>query len=62
MKKLAQFLVVVGGLNWGLVGFFNLDLVARIFGGFSTVSRVIYALIGLSALHLVIISLKRKVN
>ena len=44
-------LVVIGGLNWGLVGFFSFDLVATIFGDMSIVSRVIYALVGLAALY-----------
>ena len=44
-------LLVVGGLNWGLVGFFNFDLVAAIFGAGTPVSRVVYALVGLAALY-----------
>lgn len=44
-------LVIIGGINWGLVGFFGVDLVAAIFGGQEALgSRVIYALVGLSAL------------
>ena len=43
-------LVVIGALNWGLVGFFKFDLVAGIFGEMSMVSRVIYALVGLAGL------------
>lgn len=43
-------LVVIGGLNWGLVGFFNFDLVATIFGAMSVVSRIVYALVGIGAL------------
>lgn len=48
----AFVLLVVGGLNWGLVGFFQFDLVASLFGGEAAmVSRVVYALVGLSALY-----------
>lgn len=44
-------LVIIGGLNWGLVGFFQYDLVASIFGGqASGGARTIYAIVGLSAL------------
>lgn len=43
-------LVIIGGLNWGLVGIFDLDLVAAIFGAGSVLSRLIYILVGLSAL------------
>jgi uncharacterized protein len=42
-------LVVVGGLNWGLVGLFNFDLVAALFGSGSLLSRIVYILVGLSA-------------
>jgi uncharacterized membrane protein YuzA (DUF378 family) len=44
-------LLVVGGLNWGLVGFFGFDLVAAIFGEMSVLSRIVYSLVGLSALY-----------
>ncbi len=45
-------LVVVGAINWGLVGFFSFDLVAFLFGEMSVLSRVIYALVGLSGVYL----------
>jgi len=54
LKTLALILIVIGGLNWGLVGFFNFDLVAAIFGEMTTVSRIVYALVGLSAVFTVI--------
>lgn len=44
-------LMVIGGLNWGFVGFFNFDLVATLFGDMSIVSRIIYALVGISAIY-----------
>jgi hypothetical protein len=45
-------LIVIGAINWGLVGFFQFDLIAAIFGGMSSwVSRVIYALVGLAGLY-----------
>jgi uncharacterized protein len=44
-------LLVVGGLNWGLVGLFGFDLVAAIFGPMTSPSRVVYALVGLSAVY-----------
>ena len=50
MKKLAMWLLVIGGLNWGLVGLFGFDLVASIFGDMSTISRIVYSLVGVSAL------------
>ena len=51
IDKLALALCVVGGINWGSIGLFRFDLVAWLFGGqTATVSRVIYTLVGLSAL------------
>jgi uncharacterized membrane protein YuzA (DUF378 family) len=57
LNVVAAILTIVGGLNWGLVGLFKFDLVAAVFGGmrFGEVnvgSRVVYALVGLSALYL----------
>ena len=46
---LTLVLVIVGGLNWGLVGLFDFDLVATIFGAGSMLSRLVYILVGLSA-------------
>lgn len=43
-------LVIIGGLNWGLVGVANFDLVATIFGAGSLLARVVYVLVGLSAI------------
>jgi len=53
MHMVAFILLVIGGLNWGLVGLFSYDLVANIFGGSgSAIARIIYVLVGLSALYL----------
>ena len=49
INLLTLVLVIVGGLNWGLVGLFDFDLVAAIFGAGSMPSRVVYILVGLSA-------------
>lgn len=49
---IALTLVIVGALNWGLVGLFQFDLVAAIFGGMNSwISRIIYSLIGLSGIY-----------
>jgi uncharacterized membrane protein YuzA (DUF378 family) len=47
-------LVIVGGLNWGLVGLFGWDLVAAVFGAGSMVADLVYVLVGLSALWQVV--------
>jgi len=51
MDKLALVLAIIGGLNWGSIGLFRFDFVAWLFGGqTATVSRVVYALVGLAAI------------
>lgn len=48
----ALTLVIIGAVNWGLIGFFQFDLVAALFGGMdSLISRVVYALVGLSGIY-----------
>jgi len=47
---IAAVLLVVGGLNWGLVGIFSFDLVAAIFGHMSVISRIVYILVAVAAL------------
>jgi uncharacterized membrane protein YuzA (DUF378 family) len=49
-------LVAIGGLNWGLVGLFQFDLVAAIFGDMSALSRVVYSLVGVAAIGLLALS------
>ena len=51
IHRLALALVIIGAINWGLIGFFEFDLVASIFGGQTAAfSRVVYALVGISGL------------
>lgn len=51
MDTLALILVIVGALNWGMVGLFQFDLIASIFGGVgNTVARVLYTLVGLAGI------------
>lgn len=45
-------LVIIGAINWGLIGFFRFDLVAFLFGDMSWISRIVYALVGISGLYL----------
>jgi len=47
---IAMILLIVGGLNWGLVGLADFDLVAALFGDGSALSRIVYVLVGLAAL------------
>lgn len=51
IQRIALAFTIIGALNWGLIGFFNFDLVAAIFGGQdATISRIIYSLVGLSGI------------
>lgn len=50
MQIIALILTIIGALNWGMIGLFNLDLVAALFGVGSLVSRIIYALVGVAGL------------
>lgn len=60
LDKIALFLVIVGGLNWGLIGIFKFDLVAWLFGGQGAIlSRIIYTLVGISALWCISLFFKR---
>ena len=47
---LALVLILIGAINWGLVGIFNFNLVDAIFGAMSIISRIIYILVGISGL------------
>ena len=48
----ALTIAIIGAINWGLIGFFNLNLVALLFGSMSWLSRIIYGLVGLCGLYL----------
>jgi len=51
LKRIALGLVIIGAINWGLIGFFQFDLVATLFGGQEAgLARIVYALVGLSGL------------
>ena len=50
IDKIALVLILIGAINWGLIGFFGFDLVATIFGEMSVISRIVYGLVGISGL------------
>jgi len=61
MDVLALILVIIGGLNWGSIGFFKYDFIAAMFGGqATTVSRVIFALVGIAAIWCVTLIYRRR--
>lgn len=50
IDKIALVLIIIGALNWGIIGLFGFDLVATLFGEMSVISRIVYGLVGLSGL------------
>jgi uncharacterized protein len=62
LTLLAMILLIVGGLNWGLVGLFQFDLVAAIFGTASLLSNIVYILVGLSAVYVAVVVLPKKMK
>lgn len=50
VQKSCLFFTIVGAINWGLIGLFNFDLVATLFGTMSVMSRVIYTIVGIAGL------------
>lgn len=54
--RIALALVIIGALNWGLIGLFNFDLVATLFGGQNTLlSKIVYTIVGLSGLATIVL-------
>lgn len=51
LGRITLILIVIGGINWGLIGFFEFNLVDFLFGSFSIISRIIYALVGISSVY-----------
>lgn len=56
LNIVALILIIVGGLNWGLVGFFEYNLVDALFGEGSALSRTIYGLVGLAAVYKAVVA------
>ena len=59
LNKIALALVIIGGINWGLIGLFNFDLVAFLFGQMSLLSRIVYSLVGAAGVWCITLLFKR---
>ena len=59
-EKICLWLTIIGGLNWGLVGLLNFDLVGFIFGNMSLLSRIVYSVVGLSAAYVAFDEITKK--
>lgn len=62
IDKISLILVIIGALNWGLVGLFNFDLVAFVFANVVVVGRIIYILIGVSGIDMLIFAAKARLQ
>ncbi|MBG9786279.1 MULTISPECIES: DUF378 domain-containing protein [Brevibacillus] len=52
MDKLVLLLVIIGAINWGLIGLFHLDLVSTLFGGMNSIlSRIVYTIVGIAGIY-----------
>ena len=51
IQSISQILLIIGGINWGLVGLLDINLVSTIFGDMTTLSRVIYTIVGLAGIY-----------
>ena len=51
IDTIVLILIIIGAVNWGLLGFFEFDLVASIFGDMSTFARIVYGIIGIAGLY-----------
>ena len=59
---IALIIVIIGAINWGLIGFFEFNLVSSIFGHMTMLSRIVYALVGLAGLYAISFFAKEKYN
>ncbi|MDO8632942.1 MAG: DUF378 domain-containing protein [Candidatus Wildermuthbacteria bacterium] len=57
---IALLLVVVGALNWGLVGFLGMDLVAKIFGDMTSITKIVYIVVGLAGVYVAVTMLPKQ--
>ena len=56
----ALTIVIIGAVNWGLIGFFNLDLISMIFGTMSMITRTIFAVVGIAGIYSLVLFWKLK--
>ena len=56
----ALILIIIGAINWGLIGFFRFDLIASLFGQLSAISTIIYAIVGIAGIYSLILFWKLK--
>ena len=55
LDVLALILIIIGAINWGLIGFFNLDVVSLLFGSLSMITRIIFAVVGIAGVYSIVL-------
>jgi hypothetical protein len=60
LNVVSLILLIIGGINWGLIGFFRFNLVASLFGSFSILTTIIYCLVGIASLYSISFLIKEK--
>ncbi|HIU02907.1 MAG TPA: DUF378 domain-containing protein [Candidatus Onthocola gallistercoris] len=55
LDVLALILIIIGAINWGLIGFFNLDVISLLFGSLSMITRIIYAIVGIAGVYSIVL-------
>ena len=60
LRYTALTISIIGAVNWGLIGFFNLDLISVIFGNMSMITRIIFAVVGIAGIYSLVLFWKLK--
>lgn len=60
LDVVSLILIIVGAVNWGLIGFFNLDVISAIFGNMSMITRIIFAVVGIAGIYSLVLFWKLK--
>ncbi|WP_178041029.1 DUF378 domain-containing protein [Frisingicoccus sp.] len=60
LDVVSLILIIIGAVNWGLIGFFNLDVVSAIFGNMSMITRIIFAVVGIAGIYSLVLFWKLK--
>jgi uncharacterized membrane protein YuzA (DUF378 family) len=62
LNVVSLILIIIGGINWGLIGFFQFNLVNSLLGEFSMLTKIIYCLVGIASLYSISFFIKERVN
>ena len=60
LDVVSLILIIIGAINWGLIGFFNLDLISMIFGTMSMITRTIFVVVGIAGIYSLVLFWKLK--